>query len=129
MGRTSGSVSREVKIDGECLVHDPHQQRGGPLQTKRHHVPLELAQPGQLRPKARLPPVRGPHPQQMITTGQIELGEKAGSPRAVEQRVDVRERLDHRARDRVEAPVVVADAPRPVRLARENHRRTPRVPP
>ena len=77
---------------------------------------------GQLRPKARLPPVRGPHPQQMITTGQIELGEKAGSPRAVEQRVDVRERLDRRARDRVEAPVVVADAPRAVGRASAGRR-------
>ena len=38
----------------------------------------------------------------------------------------MRQRLDRRPRDGVEAPVVVADAPRPVRLTREHHRR--RVP-
>ena len=48
---------------------------------------------------------------------------KNRDPRAVEQRVDVRERLDRRPRDGVEAPVGVADAPRPVRLAGEHRRR------
>ena len=62
----------------------------------------------------------------MITTGKIEFGKEVRTPRAVEQRVDVRQRLDRRARDGVEAPVVVADAPRPVRLTREHHHR--RVP-
>ena len=51
-----------------------------PLQTKRHHVPLELAQ---LRPKARLPPIRGPHLQLVSAAGQIEHGEEPRPPRAV----------------------------------------------
>ena len=42
-------------------------------------------------------------------------------PRAVEQRIDVRERLDRRPRDGVEAPLVVADEPRTVWLASEHH--------
>ena len=66
----------------------------GSLQTKLHHVPLELVH---LRPEARPPPVRGPHPLLMIAAGQIELSEEAKPPRAVEQRVDVRQRLDWRS--------------------------------
>jgi hypothetical protein len=50
----------------------------------------------------------------------MELGEDARPPRAVKQRVDVLKRLHCRARDGVEAPVVV----RPVRLARKHHRST-----
>ena len=47
-------------------------------------------------PKARLPPVRGPHLELMIATREIELGNEARAAGAVEQRVDVRERLDRR---------------------------------
>ena len=43
-------------------------------------------------------PIRGPHPQLVIAAGQIKLGEEARPPRAVEQRVDARERLDCRPR-------------------------------
>ena len=39
----------------------------------------------------------------MITTGKIEFGKEVRTPRAVEQRVHVRQRLDRRARDGVEA--------------------------
>ena len=63
-GAAIGPASYEVEIDGEGLVHD--QQRGDPLQTKRHHIPRELAQ---MCPEARLPPVCGQHPQLMITAG------------------------------------------------------------
>ena len=52
----------------------------------------------------------------MITTGQVELGEEAGATSPIQQRVNVRERLDRRARDGIETTVVVADAPRPVRF-------------
>ena len=104
--RARGRTPREGKTDGEGLVHDACQQQGGLLQTKRRHLPLELAQ---LRPKSRLPPIRGPQPQLVIAAGQIKLGEEPRPPRAVEQRVDVRERLDRRPRDGAEAPVVVAD--------------------
>jgi hypothetical protein len=34
----------EVEADGQRLVHDAHQQRGGALQAEGYHVPLELAQ-------------------------------------------------------------------------------------
>ena len=103
---TSGWAPLEVETNCERLVHDACQQRECPLQTKQHPVPLELAQ---LRPKARLPLIRGPHPQLVIAAGQIKLGEEPRPPRAVEQRVDVRERLICRPRDGFEAPVVVAD--------------------
>ena len=43
-------------------------------------------------------------------------------PRVIEQRVDVRQRLDCRARDGVEAAIVVADAPQPLWLACEHFR-------
>ena len=73
-------------------VHIEEVSKG--TKDKRDHVPLELAQ---LRPEARLPTVRGPHSKLMITAGEVELGEEARPPRAVEQCVDVRERLDSRA--------------------------------
>ena len=77
----SGRAPFEVKTEGEGLVRDACKQRGCPLQTKGHHVALE---PAQVRPKARLPPIRGPHPQLVIAAGQIELGEEPRSgPRAV----------------------------------------------
>ena len=69
-----GRTPLEVEADGQRLVHHAHQQRGGSLQTERDHIPLELAE---LRPKARLPPVRGPHLELMIATREIELGEEA----------------------------------------------------
>ena len=60
--------------------------------------------------------LRGQHPKLAIAAGQIEIGGEARPPRAVQQRVNVRQRLDIRPlAGRVEAPVVVADAPRPVR--------------
>ncbi len=40
----------------------------------------------QLRTEARLPPVRGPHPQLVITTREIELGQEARPPRAAARR-------------------------------------------
>ena len=58
----------------EGLVHDAHQKRQRPLKSEWHHVPLELAE---LRLETRLPPVRRPHPQLVITAGQIKLGEEA----------------------------------------------------
>ena len=87
------------------------------LHTKRHSVPLEQAQ---LRPAAVRPAVCGPHPQLVAGAGQLELGEDARSPRAIEQRVDMR------ATGRALASTprrVAADAPRPVRLPREHRRR------
>ncbi len=93
-------VAGEVETDSQRLVHDAHQQRGGPLQTERHHAPLELAQ---LRTEASLPPVRCPQSQLEITTREIELGEEVRPTRAVEQRLNVWRLLDSRACDGVEA--------------------------
>ena len=87
------------------------------MQTELHYVPLNLKL-AKLGPEARLLAVRGPHPQLMVATGQIELGEEVQAARAVEQRGSTA------LRDGVEAPVVVADAPRPVQLACEHHRRS-----
>ena len=84
--RGHGQDPREGRAASEGLVHDACRQHA----TKRRQVPLELAQ---LRPEARLPPIRGPHPQWVIAAGQIELGEDSRPPCAVEQRVDGRERL------------------------------------
>ena len=61
----------------------------------------------------------------MIAVGLIKLGEKARPPCAIKQRFDVRDRLDCRPSD--EAPVVVADAPLPVRLGGEHYRRRDRA--
>ena len=59
----------------------------------------------------------------MIAAGQTGVGERAlravtPPPRAAEQRVDVRERRGRRPRVGVGTSVDVADAPRPVWLAR-----------
>ena len=95
---------------------------------KRRHVPLDLAQ---LRPGARLPPVRGPHPQKMRATGQIEAHRaRRRSVIPACRRTACRcagTALDRRARDGVEAPAVVADAPRPSSSARTSP--PPRGPP
>ena len=95
---------------------------------KRRHVPLDLAQ---LRPGARLPPVRGPHPQKMIATGQIEAHRaRRRSVIPACRRTACRcagTALDCRPRDGVEAPAVVADAPRPSSSARTSP--PPRGPP
>ena len=53
----------------------------------------------------------------------VKFGEESWPPRTIKQRVDVRQRLHRRARHSIQAPVVVADARRPVRLTREHHRR------
>ena len=78
---TSGRAPLEVETDGEGPVHDACEQRGRPLQTARHRAPLPLAQ---LRPKARLPPIRGPHPRPVIAAGETKLGEEPRPPRAVD---------------------------------------------
>ena len=64
IGQTSRPVSRKVETDNEGLVHDPDQQRGAPMQTKRYHIPLKVAQ---LQQEVRLPPVRFPQLQLIIT--------------------------------------------------------------
>ena len=56
---TSGPISQKVETDSEGLLKDRISCEEAPC-----------------RPNG-LPPVRGPHPQLMITAGQIELGEKA----------------------------------------------------
>ena len=87
------------------------------MQPKRHNFPLELPQ---LRPEARLPPVRFVNPTLMVALGKVEFREPLGAPCLVEQCVNVREGLHEGLGDGVEAPVVVADPPRPVRLTRED---------
>ena len=51
------------------------------------------------------------------------LGEPVSATRLVQVGVHVLQRRLERIRDGVEAPVVVADAPRPVLFLREHHRR------
>ena len=53
---------------------------------------------------------------------QIELGEEACAARLIDQLVDVRQRFDRLLRDGVEPTVILAEAPRPVRLPREHYR-------
>ena len=56
----------------------------------------------------------------MVTRREIQLSglvKKLDPPRTREQRIDVQERFNGQARDCVEASIVKADAPRPVRLA------------
>ena len=78
--RSRRRAAREVEADSQRLVHDAHQQRGGPLQTKRHLVAFELAQ---LQPEARLPQVRGPYPQlATAAANQKEFSETKRDPRA-----------------------------------------------
>ena len=103
---------------GEGCIHDPHQEGRGPLKAVRDDLPLELAK---LRPKARFPPILLPHTELVVGGREVQLREETGSARAVQQRVDVWERFHRRARDRVEAPVVVADAPTAVGFAGKHH--------
>ena len=86
---------REVKADGQRLIHEPPKQRGGPLQTDRRHVLLESAQ---LRLEARFPPVQGQRPQ-LVMRSILVMVKKRERPSAIKQRVDVRKRFDCRARD------------------------------
>ena len=74
----------------------------------------------QLGAEADLPPIGLPQPHLMVALRWINLDEPAGSTRLIQEGVDVRQRLRERLRDGVEAPVAVADAPRHVRLPREN---------
>ena len=86
--------------------------RRPPLQAERRDLPLELAQLGG---KAGLPPVGPPqrHPIEASCLTKLRVSSRGallcGSGTTL--------------RDGVEAPVVVADAPRPVRLSLEQHRR------
>ena len=86
--------------------------RRPPLQAERRDLPLELAQLGG---KAGLPPVGPPqrHPIEASCFTKLRVSSRGallcGSGTTL--------------RDGVEAPVVVADAPRPVRLSLEQHRR------
>ena len=110
---TSGWAPLEVETNCERLVHDACQQRECPLQTKRHHAPLELPQ---VLPKARLPPIRGPHAQLVIAAGQIKVCEEprpvpSSSASMYAVRCIVRVVLDCRPRDGVKVQVVVANAP------------------
>ena len=63
-----------------------------------------------------------PDPELHVGHCQVELGEEACTTRLVHELVHVRERLHRPLRDRVEPAVVLAEAPRPVRLAREDDR-------
>jgi hypothetical protein len=58
----------------------------------------------------------------VVPLDQIKFGEPLGAARFVQEGVDVLQLFNLRLYDGVEAPVVVTDSPRPVRLPGEHHR-------
>ena len=89
-----------------------------PCRPEGMTFPLEMAQLGA---EAGLPPVGLLQQHLKVALGEIKLSEPAGAIRLIQEGVDVRQRLHERLRDGVEAPIVVADALRPVRFPSEHH--------
>jgi hypothetical protein len=77
----------------------------------------------ELRPKTRLPPISLSNADLVVALGEVEFGKPLSAPRLVQQSVNVRKRLDKGLSYGVETPIVIADSPGTVGLARKYNRR------